>query len=577
MTADVERKLEESRDAPGRDAAAAAALADARAATDAAAAAAVAPRPPETRDARDGDFLEALAASGAEALEVLRRHADGPEPLRRPDAPEAPDDPGPPPGSLFGARGDVDPGDLPEPWRRRFARAEALAPLLEPYKKRLAPPDEAPNLYNEDGSYDFQRSADDSRRRGEAALAAPLKPRPLPSLALEAAFAWLEDTTAARRACRRFADAVELAECGARDAATRAAAEAAAREARAAASTEVYLREGREARREAGAAFAPPGENPFGAAPPEAALAHYEAALLAAAAHWGDRRMEAMERFRDLRDGRYDGDLEDLRRAALDLAASTDADREERALAATARLAPGDLARRRAARLGAAGAAARADAAEAERRALEAARAARESGAGRHERATCPTSKAPISAVFHSFRLIFGRASISRNGLEAWMLSSSTRARGTLTLKRRRISVVPPRSGIDAARREADDAERANEALRGAIDAAAAARRAELDRLDALGAEDLPPVSAEAAADRAEFVASLPSSQPVDVEARQREAHAAEALEDAAKRLEVVYAKHAADRVRIKSSTRLHCARMRMFRRKLFRRASRTR
>ena len=33
-----------------------------------------------------------------------------------------------------------------------------------------------------------------------------------------------------------------------------------------------------------------------------------------------------------------------------------------------------------------------------------------------------PTSKAHISAVFHSFRLIFGRAIISRNGLEAWML-----------------------------------------------------------------------------------------------------------------------------------------------------------
>jgi hypothetical protein len=40
-------------------------------------------------------------------------------------------------------------------------------------------------------------------------------------------------------------------------------------------------------------------------------------------------------------------------------------------------------------------------------------------GAGQHKRATCPTSKAPISAVFHSFRLIFGRAIISRNGLEA--------------------------------------------------------------------------------------------------------------------------------------------------------------
>ena len=35
-----------------------------------------------------------------------------------------------------------------------------------------------------------------------------------------------------------------------------------------------------------------------------------------------------------------------------------------------------------------------------------------------------PTSKAHISAVFHSFRLIFGRAIISRNGLEAWMLLS---------------------------------------------------------------------------------------------------------------------------------------------------------
>ena len=33
-----------------------------------------------------------------------------------------------------------------------------------------------------------------------------------------------------------------------------------------------------------------------------------------------------------------------------------------------------------------------------------------------------PTSKAPISAVFHSFRLIFGRAIIDRSALEAWML-----------------------------------------------------------------------------------------------------------------------------------------------------------
>ena len=42
--------------------------------------------------------------------------------------------------------------------------------------------------------------------------------------------------------------------------------------------------------------------------------------------------------------------------------------------------------------------------------------------AGQQKRAKFPTSKAHISAVFHSFRLIFGRAIISRNGLEAWML-----------------------------------------------------------------------------------------------------------------------------------------------------------
>ena len=41
---------------------------------------------------------------------------------------------------------------------------------------------------------------------------------------------------------------------------------------------------------------------------------------------------------------------------------------------------------------------------------------------GQQKRAKFPTSKAPISAIFHSFRLIFGRAIISRNGLEAWML-----------------------------------------------------------------------------------------------------------------------------------------------------------
>ena len=54
---------------------------------------------------------------------------------------------------------------------------------------------------------------------------------------------------------------------------------------------------------------------------------------------------------------------------------------------------------------------------------------------GQHNRAKFPTSKAPISAVVHSFRLTFGRAIISRNGLEAWMLFPE-RERGTLTLKR---------------------------------------------------------------------------------------------------------------------------------------------
>jgi hypothetical protein len=47
---------------------------------------------------------------------------------------------------------------------------------------------------------------------------------------------------------------------------------------------------------------------------------------------------------------------------------------------------------------------------------------ASEPGPGQQKRAKFPTSKAPISAVFHSFRLILGRAIISRNGLEAWKL-----------------------------------------------------------------------------------------------------------------------------------------------------------
>jgi len=44
-----------------------------------------------------------------------------------------------------------------------------------------------------------------------------------------------------------------------------------------------------------------------------------------------------------------------------------------------------------------------------------------ESEPGQHKRAKFPTSKAPISAISHSFWLIFGRAIISWNGLEAWM------------------------------------------------------------------------------------------------------------------------------------------------------------
>jgi len=42
--------------------------------------------------------------------------------------------------------------------------------------------------------------------------------------------------------------------------------------------------------------------------------------------------------------------------------------------------------------------------------------------AGAAKERDVPNSRAPISAVFHSFRLTFGRGIISRNGLEAWML-----------------------------------------------------------------------------------------------------------------------------------------------------------
>ena len=46
------------------------------------------------------------------------------------------------------------------------------------------------------------------------------------------------------------------------------------------------------------------------------------------------------------------------------------------------------------------------------------------SNPGQQKRAKFPTSKAPIPAIFHSFRLIFGRAIISRSALEAWTLCS---------------------------------------------------------------------------------------------------------------------------------------------------------
>jgi hypothetical protein len=55
------------------------------------------------------------------------------------------------------------------------------------------------------------------------------------------------------------------------------------------------------------------------------------------------------------------------------------------------------------------------------------------SSTGQRKGAKFPT---PISAVFHYFRLIFGRAIISRSALEAWMLFLE-RSRGTLILKRR--------------------------------------------------------------------------------------------------------------------------------------------
>ncbi|KAH8045825.1 hypothetical protein JL720_16570 [Aureococcus anophagefferens] len=93
-----------------------------------------------------------------------------------------------------------------------------------------------------------------------------------------------------------------------------------------------------------------------------------------------------------------------------------------------------------------------------------------------------PTSKAPISADFHSFRLIFGRAIISRNGLDAWMLFPE-RARGTLTLKR---LTFLPRHCYDEFARRGELLERYGFAPPGAAPAPRVFRVAEL--LDACGA-----------------------------------------------------------------------------------------
>ena len=56
------------------------------------------------------------------------------------------------------------------------------------------------------------------------------------------------------------------------------------------------------------------------------------------------------------------------------------------------------------------------------RRALGQVVAVAGAGPGQGKRAKFPTSKAPLSVMFHSFRLILGRAIISRSTLEAWIL-----------------------------------------------------------------------------------------------------------------------------------------------------------
>jgi hypothetical protein len=59
---------------------------------------------------------------------------------------------------------------------------------------------------------------------------------------------------------------------------------------------------------------------------------------------------------------------------------------------------------------------------------------------GRDKGATFPTSKAPRSAAVRSFRPRFGRAIVSRSGLDAWTLLPERARTGTLASKRRRVT-----------------------------------------------------------------------------------------------------------------------------------------
>jgi len=68
------------------------------------------------------------------------------------------------------------------------------------------------------------------------------------------------------------------------------------------------------------------------------------------------------------------------------------------------------------------------------------------SAPAREKSARFPSSKAPLSAVVRSFRPMFGRAIISRRGLDAWMRVPERARAARSRSKRRRISLVPPRS-----------------------------------------------------------------------------------------------------------------------------------